>query len=356
MPQLKNEVKKLNLEKDMYAQAAEAGQSFEEFLEAQDPSESYLKENGEQSELSMLSAFERQLMAYDIKVADGTASLVDSFFKTASSSVLFPEYLSQQILIGMRKGKMHAQISDMVSVTSKIEGGSFKGAEVDLDNTNVKQKRVAEGAEFPVAKIRTKDKAIDLTKFGIKIDASYESLRRMKANVLAAAMQVLGMRIAQDVVGGAVDALINGDGNSNPAGNVNTATSTEVTYADILALFMSADEGFEFDSVVASKSVMEKILTIAEFRDPLIASQWLTKGEITTPLGMKLKVSDQVPANKILAFNKTAGIEMLEERGAQLVEAHKIIDRQIEGSVVSKVSGFSKLFKNSAKVMSVVWS
>ena len=350
------EVKKLSLEKDMYPAAAEAGLTFQEFLETQDPSEKYLTDGGKETELSKLSAFERQLMANDIKVGSADASLVDSFFKTSSSSVLFPEYLSQQIQIGMRMGKMYAMISDVVSVTSNIEGGSYKSSEIDLDNTDLKHKRVAEGAAFPKATIRTKDKTIDLRKIGIEIDASYEAMRRMKANVLAAAMQVLGMRLSKDIVTEAINVLVNGDGNSNPASNVNTATSEALVYGDILKLLLTAEEGFEFDSVIAPKAVMEKILTISEFRDPIVAANWLTKGELTTPLGMRLKISEGVAANKILAFNKTAGIEMLQERGAQLVEADKIINRQIEGSVVSKVVGFGKLFANSAKIMSTVWS
>lgn len=140
------EVKKLQLEKEMYDEAREQGLSFAEFLEQQDPSEGYKKDSGASSELSELTAFERQLMAHDIKVGDGNASLVDQFFVTNASRVLFPEYLNQQILIGLRMGKLYAKLEDIVATTTQIEGASYKAAEIDLGKTDVKLKKVLEGA------------------------------------------------------------------------------------------------------------------------------------------------------------------------------------------------------------------
>ncbi len=354
MPTLQ-EPKKINLEKEMYDQARSEGLTFAEFLESKDTSEQYKTDGGKETELSAMSAFERRLMAEDIRVSGANASLVESFFKTTSSSVLFPEFVRQNVDFGMRQGRLHANVTDIVSTTSQIDSGAMKGIEVDLAASDLKHKRVAEAAAFPTAKFKTKEKSIDLKKIGVTIDASYEAIRRTKSNVFAAVLQVIGMQLNRDIVTEAVSVLVNGDGNSNPAANVDTDAPGIITYADILKLFMAADEGFEFTNLLAPREVMEKILTIAEFRDPLIASEFLTRGKPTTPLGLVMKVANGVAANKILAFNKTAGIEMIEEQGGQLVEVHKLIDRQIQGSVISKVIGFSKIFRQSATQMSIFW-
>ena len=73
----------LRLEKGMYG---EAGRSFSQVLEAADPSENYRG-----TPLEGLDAFQRQLKRFDIRVKGAGSDLVDKFFSTSQSAVLFPE-------------------------------------------------------------------------------------------------------------------------------------------------------------------------------------------------------------------------------------------------------------------------
>jgi hypothetical protein len=333
----------------MYSEAKKQGQSFNELLEQNDPSQNY------DGELAKLSAFERQLAANEIKVNSKDAALIDQFFATSNSKVLFPEFVSQKIQIGMRLGRRAARLEDVVSVTNTIDSNSYNTSEIDLDYTDVKYKRVVEGGNFPVAKFRTKEKAVTLYKVGLKIDASYEALRRMKASVLSVALVAMGIKLGQDLTYEALLTLLNGDGNSNPAGNINSAVTGNLTFDDLLELDFAFDDGFDPDLVIGNKSAIKKVLKITEFKDPAIAADFLTKGEATTPFGLNFKTNNRLPDGKLLGINKISGIEMLEEKGGQLVEADKIIDKQIQGSVISKVVGFSKIFKNSANTLTYVW-
>ena len=83
----------LKLDKGMYR---EAGRSFSQVLEREDPSERY-KGTG----LEGLDAFQRQLKRFDIKVKGETSDPVEAFFRTSDAAVLFPEYIARTVRQGM---------------------------------------------------------------------------------------------------------------------------------------------------------------------------------------------------------------------------------------------------------------
>ena len=76
----------LKLDKGMYR---EAGRSFSQVLEREDPSERY-----KGTSLEGLDAFQRQLKRFDIKVKGAGSDVVEKFFQTSDAAVLFPEYIS----------------------------------------------------------------------------------------------------------------------------------------------------------------------------------------------------------------------------------------------------------------------
>ena len=75
----------IRLEKGLYASG-----DFTGALEKIDPSENY---SG--TALEGLDAYQRQLKRFDIKVSGAGSDVVDKFFKTSDSAVLFPEYVSR---------------------------------------------------------------------------------------------------------------------------------------------------------------------------------------------------------------------------------------------------------------------
>ncbi len=338
----------LKLDKGIYGEATQANRTLTEHLEKLDPSEEY-----KGSKLSKLDAFERQLMHQKINVGKGNASLVSDFFKTSGSSILFPEFVSRNVRLGLGRGKFEATIDEIAATTTQVDSGKYEGIEFDMSTSDVDYKRTAEGAIFSKVIGKTKEKAINLLKIGMQIESSYEALRRTKANVLAVTLQAIGTKLGRKMVSEGLAVLVNGDGNTNPASDVGIALSGTLTYADMLTLELAFEEGFEPGMLLADKATMKKVMSLAEFKDALIAAPWLKDGVPQTVFGNKLRINSGLGADVILAIDPKSSLEVLEEKGASLVETDKLIDRQFEKTVISKVVGFNKLFTGASAYLDI---
>lgn len=337
----------INLEKEIYEEARKGGETLSQHLEKLDPSEEY-----KGSKLERLDAFERQLMREKIKVT-GNASLVSDFFKTSTSTVLFPEFVNRNVRLGMGRGKFEATPEELAATTTPIDSGVYKGIEFDLDTSDVDHTRTGEGAIFSKVIAKTKEKAINLQKIGRTIESSYEALRRVKVNVLAVALQATGTKLSRKIVSEMIATIINGDGNTNPAADVGIALSGTLTYADMLKLELDFEEGFEPSLMLADKATIKKVMGLAEFKDALIASEWLKDGRPQSIFGNGLRINAGVGSDIILAIDPRSAIELLEEKGGSLVETEKLIDKQFERVVISKVVGFNKLFTGASKYLDI---
>ncbi|MBN8220698.1 MAG: phage major capsid protein [Spirochaetes bacterium] len=337
----------ISLEKEIYDAARKEGETLTQHLEKLDPSEEY-----KGSKLAKLDAFERQLRRQKLKVT-GNACLVADFFKTSGSAVLFPEFVNRNVRLGMGRGKFEATPDELAATTTQIDSGVYKGVEFDLSNSDIDHVRTAEGAIFSKVIAKTKEKAINLHKIGRTIESSYEALRRVKANVLAVALQAIGTKLSRKIVSEMVGVIINGDGNTNPAADVGIASPNTLTYADMLELELEFDEGFEPSLMLADKATMKKVMSLTEFKDALIASEWLTNGKPQNIFGNALRINAYVGADIILAIDPRSAIEMLEEKGGSLVETEKLIDKQFERVVISKVVGFNKLFTGASRYLDI---
>ena len=105
----------IRLDKGMYS---EAGKSFEQVLEGLDPNENY-----KGTPYEGMDAFQRQLKRFDIKVRGAGSDVVEKFFSTSESAVLFPEYVSRSVKAGMEEGNILPSIT--ASVT-RFEGMAYR--------------------------------------------------------------------------------------------------------------------------------------------------------------------------------------------------------------------------------------
>ena len=83
----------IKLEKGMYGRS---GRSFSQTLEELDPSDSYRG-----TPLEGMDAFQRQLKRFDIRVKGAGSDMVEKFFHTGDSAVLFPEFVSRVVRQGL---------------------------------------------------------------------------------------------------------------------------------------------------------------------------------------------------------------------------------------------------------------
>lgn len=320
------------LSKEMFQEAKEKGVTLSDLM----------KKNEKFKKEAKLSPLQQQLAARSLQLSGAHAALVEDFYRTEDNRILFVETINEMVRLGMDEQlKSFVKLSDITATSTGILGGVYESAEVDVDNSTASAKRVAEGAGFPKVKIKFKDKAIKIAKHGYQIEASYETIRRMKINVFAVTMKMIGRNIAQDKISDAIDVLINGDGNNNPIATVNAAVGGTLAYIDVVNL-EEAFEYFEPSLMLSSKDMRVKYRTLAEYKDK--------NGPAMAEPPLK---APAMPAGKIIALDSKAALEEVYEKGGSLVEYDKVIDKQLQNAVISEVSGWSILFRDAAKMLIV---
>jgi hypothetical protein len=143
---------------------------------------------------------------------------------------------------------------------------------------------------------------------------------------------------------------LNGDGNSNPALNTNTAAASFVAL-DIVTMEVEAnDAGISPTIVVGDKTECLSLLSIpiviadggtaqaASFRDDGTWPRLFGAAIKRAPLGSVLDGS-----KKIMGFDpRRAGLEEYYENGSEIVESQKLINSQMEEIVFSEVIAYAK--------------
>lgn len=326
----------MKLAKEMYSQARKQGITFSELLAVESPS----KKEG-------LDAFEFALMERDINLKKDT---VERFYRTTEDSILFPEFINRNIRIGMAGlGRFDLQLEELIATTTTIDSGVYETVKAEFDAKRIDFKRITEGAPFPTVTMSTGKNSIKLAKVGLALDASYEVLRRMKLPLMAIHMQLIGQRLAKRNVAYAMYNIINGDGNDNAA----PATApTAVSYDALLDFFLDM-ENWEATVWTAKKALLKTILKLNEFKDPLLFDTAKT-GDLAKTFGLNIKrfnwTETTLGDNLLVAVAKNAALELVKESGAELVETDKVIDKQLEKTVISNVLGFSRIFTDAATI------
>ena len=133
--------KEMNIHKSLYRGGSE---SFAERLEKLDPTENYRG-----TELGSLDAFQRQLKRFDIHVKGAGSDMVEKFFHTSESSVLFPEFVSRVV----RQGMESDILPDITATVTNFDGMDYRSiASVQTDDDK-ELKRVEEGAGIQTTSI-----------------------------------------------------------------------------------------------------------------------------------------------------------------------------------------------------------
>lgn len=97
---------------------------------------------------------------------------------------------------------------------------------------------------------------------------------------------------------------------------------------------------------------MLKMLKLSEFQNPLTGLNFQGTGELTNPIGAKLIKTAVVPDGKIIGLDRNYAIEMIQASDVT-VEYDRLIDRQLERAAITSISGFAKLYKDAAKILTV---
>ena len=330
----------LKLDKGMYR---EAGRSFSQVLEREDPSERY-----KGTSLEGLDAFQRQLKRFDIKVKGETSDPVEAFFRTSDAAVLFPEYIARTVRQGMEEGDILPHITAAVT---KIDGMDYRSISSETGGEEKKLKPVTEGERIPSTTIKVQANLVKLKKRGRMLVATYEAVRFQKLDLFSVTLRQIGAHIARTHLEDAVDVLINGDGNENPAQVTAIETGKTLDY-ETLVDFWAKFDPYVMNTLLVSGDVMLRLLKLPEFQNPLTGLNFQGTGKLTTPLGATLLRTGVLPAKTAVGLDRRFALEMVQS-GDVMVEYDKLIDRQLERAAITTISGFAKVFTKASQVLKV---
>ena len=336
----------LRLEKGMYG---ESGRTFTQVLEAMDPSENYRG-----TALEGMDAFQRQLKRFDIHVKGGGSDMVEKFFHTTDSSVLFPEFVSRVVRQGMEEDNILPAIT---ATTTNFVGMDYRSIASVTSDDEKTLKLVDEGGQLPQTVMKTQENLVKLHKRGRMLVASYEAIRFQRLDLFSVTLRQIGAHIARMHVEDAIGVIMNGDGNNNAAEALTVGTSPisgsagTLSY-DALLDFWAQFDPYTMNTMLVGGDTMLKLLKLDELQNPLTGLNFQGTGTLTTPLGATLLRTSAVPAGKLIGLDKHYALEMVSS-GDVLVEYDKLIDRQLERAAITSISGFAKLYQDASKVLTI---
>lgn len=357
---------KINVQSaDMEAAAAE-GVSLSTYLNNK-YSNIVEKFNGE------LDAFDIALLSKGIIVKDNMefgiqSSSMMTFFTTDENRALFPEFIIRQL---RQISGMPSIINDLVASTRVITGDSARQVVLDLSGTPageknkkaLKYRRIAEGANIPVATLKLGEVAIKIYKYGIGVKATYEVLRRTTIDMFRKQMELVSIQASYDEVGAVIDVIVNGDGNTNPAevlyaGDLNASSVEGKIDATTLVTFLVEQAPFNFDTLIVDKEIYTQICTILMDKNLTNAINPKVAFEFPQGLLSNLKViySEDLgltsgSKHQIIGLAKPYAIEKTIEAGSMINEVAKTIENQTQLAVMTENAGFNKIDSRASAIL-----
>ena len=266
--------------------------------------------------------------------------MVEKFFHTSDSAVLFPEFVSRVVRQGMEEESILPAITATVT---KFDGMDYRS--------------IASVPSEEDKKVRTQENLVHLHKRGRMLVASYEAIRFQRLDLFSVTLRQIGAYIGRMHLEDAIEVLRNGDGNQNAAQQYTigtkpiTGTKGTLTY-DALLEFWSQFDPYTMNTMLVGSDVMLAMLKLDEFQNPLTGLNFQGTGTLTTPLGAKLLRTSAMPAGILIGLDRNYALEQI--CGSEItVEYDKLIDRQLERAAITSISGFAKLFTYVSNVLVV---
>ena len=320
-----------------------------------------------------LDAFDIALLSKGIIVKDNLefgiqSSSMMKFFTTDENKILFPEFMIRQL---RQLSGRPSIINELVASTRVITGDAAKQVVLDLTDTPagkknkqaLKKRRIAEGADIPVATLKLGEIAIKIYKYGIGVKATYEVLRRTTIDMFRKQMELVTVQAAYDEVGAVIDVVLNGDGNTNPAEvyNANDLNSEavegkldEVT----LVKFLVKQAPFSYDTIIVDEDVYTQICTMLMDKNLTNAINPRVNFEFPQGLLSNLRViySEDLPLSndskhQIIGLAKNYAIEKVVEAGSTIQEVSKAIQNQTQLAVMTENAGFAKIDSRASAIL-----
>lgn len=395
------ELLRLNANGELSRRARQEGITLSALLEREDPSDPQERRDG-------LDAFGRLVRAAGIVTTSDPyggwyADPLEAFASNEERRALFGEwvdrqwrqaqglypnnraqtqYLSTDYLAGsvtrpyeddarLRQQQVEPAIplSEVVAITTQIDGEDYRALRLTEPAADaVRLIRTAEAAELPRVRIASAAVAIRLHKFGRAIEASYEVLRRQRIDLIAVHIRRIAIQSQVDQVAAALDVAVNGDGNSGTAATNHNLTALDpAAVAGTLTLkgWMAFRGKFTNPYAMTVAFAREDMALQVELlsvgtANVLLASAGAALGvgrtsRINQSLsdGVRMGITTDAPANKIVGMDSRFGIERVVENGSVINESERWILRQVETLTMSLNEGYATFDPQATRVLTV---
>jgi hypothetical protein len=375
----------------VYAEAAQRGMSLTAFL---------AREMTEADKREGLDGYERLLAVSGIvtrthPTGSYQASEMSEWEKAPQKRALFPEwvrrtaerarhharavYLSSDAAGGsvlnpyddLQEPRVDDRTEPAIPLEETIAGTRFVGSDrarslyLTRSATDTRKKRVAEAADIPRSKILTGQHDIPLYKYGIALEASYESMRRVRIDQFARFLQMEAIQAVIDKVATVIDVMVNGDGNSGTAAtsyNLTTLDSAAVAGTLTLKGWLSFKAKFQNPYMLTHALAPEAmvlqllLLNIGSANWPLNQRPDLggfTPINQTFADGVRWGITSDAPTGKIIGYDRRFAIGRVVETGSEIMEMDRWITRQVEVLTATETEGYETIDANAVKILVV---
>ena len=321
----------IRLEKELYGIT---GKSFTQALTELDPDENYAG-----TPLAGLDAYERQLKRFDIKVCGEDCDMVEKFFLSTESAVLFPEYIRRQIKQGLDENSI---LPDIAAATTYIDGVDYRSLVITETGTNT----INEGGTLATTTVTLSSNATRLSKFGRKLNCTYESIRKQRIEAFGVALRTLGAQISKSC-----NALVT----TNLPVNITPSTIAGATlaYSDLAAFWASMTDA-NMDVMLCSPAVMASILAMDEMKGSV--ANYMKSGRALTPYGVTLvKCQSLTSSGDIIGIDSSMAAEVIFGTDV-MIDTDRLINNQNREISCSVLIGVARVFDKAVKVLKTVSS
>lgn len=271
---------------------------------------------------------------------------------------LFPAYIDTTLREYIEKDDILKYITNStVSVSQMVVQASYLDMAETENKKNAMKSRVAEGADIPLAIIKTGDVAIQLHKFGRAVQRTYEAMLTTRVDLFTKLLDIIGSDVVNQELNEAVRVGIFGDGNDNASTSLaTTANENIITSDELLDALIEYQKTTRLNptTLVCGDEFYKQIVKFNYVTD--VANGVSSRFTIDAPQikGGNLKIiRADVPQvgnkNVILILDSDKSLSKYTLNGSAIREYNRNIRNQTELGTISEIMGYSKNLPNAVK-------
>jgi len=270
---------------------------------------------------------------------------------------IIPEIIREAVRSGLRRNPIYP---GLIAGEESVSQPTITLPNIKM--SDAMPKKIGEAETIPTGTVAFGQKSVSLQKIGTGLKLTDEVRMYVPINILGIYLEDVGvkMNIALDTM--MIDVLINGDGNGNAAPVIGVETVGTWAYKDLLRAWIRMGLlGRMPQGLLSNENVALDILTLPEFRGygtgigPVAGNQIMSPPRINVrtpmPASQNYDVHGAMPvANQVMLVDNNTSLLKL-NASALRVESERIAERQINGTYVSLVTGFAKLFEDGSLII-----